>query len=525
MPRPKPFVLAILDGFGVSTETVGNPVAEARTPAMESFMRDFPFTTIQASGVAVGLPWGVAGNSEVGHLTIGAGRVLHHHLPRIIHAIADGSFFENPTLAAVCEHVKKNNSRLHIAGLVSSGSVHSYAEHLEALVEWASRAGIAEVAIHVFTDGKDAPPRGGASFLADLEKRLTALNSGARYASVMGRFFAMDRDEKWARMEKAYLLLTAGQGERIASVPAYLTESYAKGIDDEFIEPAVVVTNNQLPVIQEHDAVVFLNFREDSMRELVHAFADDDFTAFSRAKVPDLFIATMTAYEKNIPGVAPLFPTAEIAHPLGGVLADAGLRQLRIAETEKYAHVTYFFNGGDEHPFPGEDRLLVPSVAAAHFDEVPAMRAADITAKIIDNMEIYDVVIANFANADMVGHTGNFAAGVAAVEALDTALGTLSQAVLAAGGTLVITADHGNIELKRNAVSGEARTQHSINPVPLMLIGESYKRAISRTDDDLRAAKLEVGGILTDVAPTVLALLEIQKPEEMTGQNLLPSLL
>ena len=525
MSRIKPFVMVILDGFGVSIEAAGNPVAQAATPALDSFLRNFPFTTLQASGVAVGLPWGVAGNSEVGHLTMGAGRVLHHHLPRIIHAIGDGSFFENQALAAVTAHVKKNNSRLHIAGLVSSGSVHSYAEHLEALVEWAAKAGIAQVFIHVFADGKDAPPRGGAVFLEGLAKRLISLHPGAVYASVIGRFFTMDRDEKWERIEKAYALLTEGKGDRITSVPAYLAGGYGKGISDEFCEPAMTEMSGQAPIIREHDAVVFLNFREDSMRELVHAFADDDFRAFPRKKVSDLLIVTMTEYEKNIAGVLPMFPTADILHPLGKALSDAGLRQLRIAETEKYAHVTYFFNGGDEHPFPQEDRLLVPSAAAAHVDEVPEMRAAEIAAKIIENMELYDIVIANFANADMIGHTGNFSAGVRAVEALDATLKTLSEAVLAVGGAMLVTADHGNIELKRNAVSGEARTAHSINPVPLLLIGERYKRTAPRTDADLLAAKQEVGGILTDVAPTILAILEIPKPEEMTGQNLLPGLL
>ncbi len=534
MARPKPFLLVILDGFGVSLETIGNPVAAAQKPAMEGFERDFPYTTLQASGVAVGLPWGEAGNSEVGHLTMGAGRVLHHHLPRIIHAIRDGSFFDNPALSAVAEHVKKNGSRLHVAGLVSSGSVHSYADHLEALVEWAGRAGIGEVLIHVFTDGKDAPPRQGADFLKGLAGRLAALHPGARYASVSGRFYAMDRDEKWDRVQKAYALMTEGTGERIASVPEYLRASYARGIDDGFIEPAIVLegggnqpptTDHRPPTIQEHDAVIFLNFREDSMRELVHAFADDDFRGFPRKKVPDLFVATMTEYEKNLAGAMPLFPAADIQRPLGKVLSDAGLRQLRIAETEKYAHVTYFFNGGDERPLPLEDRMLVASAPVAHFDEAPEMRAAEITAKIIEHMGTYDVVIANFANADMVGHSGNFSAAVRAVQALDAALGTLSEAVLAAGGVMVITADHGNIELKRSAVSGEKLTEHSINPVPMMLIGEQYRRQHPRAPEEIRRAKSEVNGILTDVAPTILALLGIEKPAEMTGQDLLPRLL
>lgn len=525
MSRIKPLLLVILDGFGVSMETAGNPVAAAKKPALDGFFRDFPFTTLQASGVAVGLPWGEAGNSEVGHLTIGAGRVLHHHLPRIIHAIADGSFFENKTLAAAAEHVKKNNARLHVAGLVSSGSVHSYAEHLEALAEWASRAGIPRVFIHIFTDGKDAPPRQGADFLAGLAQRLAALHPRAVYASVIGRFFAMDRDEKWERVQRAYELLTEGKGERVSSVPEYLKACYAKDIDDEFIEPALTLIGDDLPVIREHDAIIVLNFREDSLRELVHAFVEDDFKGFPRKKISDLFVATMTEYEKNLAGAASLFPVADIANPLGKVLSDAGLRQVRIAETEKYAHVTYFLNGGDERPFPMEDRILVPSLPAAHFDEAPEMRADEITGKIMENMGIYDVVIANFANADMIGHTGNFSAGVRAVEALDTALKTIADEVSRLGGVLLVTADHGNVELKRNMLTGEARTEHSVNPVPLMLIGNQYKRAVPRTNAEILAAKKEVGGILTDVAPTVLELLNLGKPKEMTGRSLFAVLL
>ncbi len=525
MARIKPFVLVILDGLGVSTETAGNPVAQAATPAMDGFLRDFPFTTLQASGVAVGLPWGEAGNSEVGHLTIGAGRVLHHHLPRIIHAIKDGSFFENEALAAVAAHIKKNGSSLHIAGLVSSGSVHSYADHLEALVEWAARAGIKEVSIHVFTDGKDAPPREGSAFLAGFENRLRALHPGAAYASVIGRFFAMDRDEQWDRVEKAYSMMTQGKGERIASVPTYLTAAYERGVDDDAVEPAIVETGGVISTVSENDALIFFNFREDSMREIVHAFVDDDFRRFPRQRVSNLFVVTMTDYEKNLSGAMPAFATLDIPHPLGGVLADAGLRQLRIAETEKYAHVTYFFNGGSEQPFPMEDRILIPSVSAAHFDSVPEMRVADIAAKVIENIPAYDIIIANFANADMVGHSGNFSAAVRAVEALDAVLKYLADAVSATGGVMVVTADHGNIELKRNALTGERMTEHSINPVPLILIGEQYKRAVPRTDAGILAAKKDVGGILTDIAPTMLALLGLEKPAEMTGQNLLPMLL
>ena len=523
MPRLTPLVLVILDGFGVSLDTLGNPVAEAKKPVWEDLERNFPFTTLQASGVAVGLPWGEAGNSEVGHLTMGAGRVLHHHLPRIIHAIRDGSFFQNPALLQAARHVRRHHSRLHIAGLVSSGSVHSYLDHLSALAEFAVREALPDVRLHVFTDGKDAPPREAASFLASLAARLRREAPAVKLATVVGRFFAMDRDEKWDRVQRTYELLTGGKGEYISSIPQYLEASYAKGISDDSIEPAIVM-DDPLPVIGENDALIFLNFREDSMRELARAFGEEKFDKFPRTRIPNLFIVSMTAYERGVPGVVPAFPAPEIAHPLGRVLSDAGLRQLRIAESEKYAHVTYFFNGGEEKPFAGEDRILIPSIATAHFDEEPEMRSREIAVKIRENIGQYDVIVANFANADMVGHSGNFTAAVRAVEALDTALKELMDAIGACHGAMLITGDHGNIELKRNMLSGEKRTEHSINPVPFLLVGERFRRAAPRTNAEIALRKKEIGGILTDVAPTLLELLDIPKPAEMTGQSLLAML-
>ena len=526
MERLQPFILAILDGFGVSVEREGNPVAEARTPVLDELWRRFPATTLQASGVAVGLPWGEPGNSEVGHLTMGAGRVVYHHLPRIIHAIADGSFFENPALKAAVAHIRGRGGRLHFAGLVSSGSVHSYLDHLEALLEFAEREGISEVLIHAFTDGKDAPIKDGAAFIAAFEKRMAQEFPAARFASVMGRFYAMDRDDQWDRVRGAYEAMTEGKGEKIDSIPAYLAACYEKGETDEFILPAVASAGAGAPaLIQAGDALIFFNFREDSMREITRAFVEDDFDKFPREKLSDLFVATMTEYEKGLSGATALFPTLAITHPFGAVVSDAGLRQLRIAETEKYAHVTYFFNGGDEQAFAGEDRLLVPSLAVAHFDDAPEMRAAGIAAKIIENMEQYDVVVANFANADMIGHSGNFKAAVAAVEALDEALGILVNAIISKKGAMIITADHGNVERKRDALSGERLTRHSINPVPFFIVAEQFRRATARSDDEIAKAKSEIGGILTDIAPTALALLGLEKPAEMTGQNLLPMLI
>lgn len=519
----KPLLLIILDGFGISLEKKGNPMAEAKTPNLDEIERNFPFTTLQASGVAVGLPWGEAGNSEVGHLTIGSGCVIYHHLPRIIYSIYDGSFFQNKAFLQASKHTHTNNSSLHIAGLVSSGSVHSYIDHLYALLDFTKKEGIEKVFIHVFTDGKDSPAKEGAKLLEMLEERMKRQWPHAHAASVIGRFYALDRDEKWERTRACYELLTQGKGEKIISIPAYLRDSYAKEISDEFIAPAVIIDEKGFPlgIIKENDALIFSDFREDSMRQITRAFTDDQFDLFPREKVPNLLVVTMTEYEKGLPAL-PAFPRLDTSWPLSRILGEAGLRHLHIAETQKYAHVTYFFNGGVEKPFPEEDRILLPSLAAIHFDETPEMRAREITEKILENFDRYDVIIANFANADMVGHSGNYKAAVRTIEILDESLGQLMNAVFGNNGVMLITADHGNIELKRDMVSGEKHTEHSINPVPFYLVGNAFRLPKSSTPEETENKKRETAGILTDVAPTILELLEIKKPAEMTGESLLP---
>ena len=525
MDKPKPLLLIILDGFGISLEHTGNPVAEASTPTLNEIEKNFPFITLQASGIAVGLPSGEAGKSEVGHLTIGSGRAIYHHLPRIINAIYDGSFFKNEALVKASSHVKKHNSRLHIAGLISSGSVHSYIDHLYALLEFTKLEGIQNVLVHVFTDGKDASPKEGAKFLAMLEERMAKDWPHAHLASVVGRLYALDRDEKWDRIQITYNLLTEGAGEKISSIPKYLENSYHEEVFDEFIKPVAVVggTGEIFPRVGEHDALVFSDFREDSMREITHAFVDEVFDYFPRKKVADLVVVTLTEYQKGLAAYS-AFPQLDIAWPLSRILGESGLRHLHIAETQKYAHVTYFFNGGKEAPFPGEERIMIPSVPTPHFDEIPEMRAKEITAGIMEHFNEYDVIIANFANADMVGHSGNFKAGIKAVEVLDASLQEIMNAVLAGDGAMIITGDHGNIELKRNVLSGEKRTKHSINPVPLMLVGKNFKLKTPRTEEQVKAKKRESGGIITDVAPTMIELLGLEKPQEMTGNSLLSDL-
>ncbi len=523
---PKPVVLVVLDGFGLSLHRRGNAVAEARKPALDLIEQYYPFTTLQASGVAVGLPWGEPGNSEVGHLTMGAGRAIYHHLPRITMAIHDGSFYENATLSGVVRHVRDHASALHLIGLTSSGSVHSYVEHLYALLELAARGKIERVWLHAITDGRDAPLEEAGRFIAQLQERLEARFPTAAIASLIGRFYAMDRDNRWDRIERAYALLTRGKGTGFRDPVAYLRNSYREGVSDEFIEPGYLDRDGR-PAgrIVPHDGVIFFNFREDSMRELTAAFAAEPFDQFGREKIDDLRVATMTEYEKNLPGVAAAFRPLEITRPLGRVLAEAGKRQLRIAETEKYAHVAYFFNGGQEKPFPGEERMLVPSLSVPHFDEHPEMRAPEITAAILERIQEYDFVLANFANADMVGHTGNFAAIVKAIAVLDESVGKIQDAVLKQDGLLLITADHGNAEEKIHPYSGEPVTEHTANPVPFYLVGSAYRRKTARSAEAIRAQKKEPAGILIDIAPTVLELMHLSIPPEMTGKSLLPILI
>ncbi len=521
--RSAPLVLVILDGFGVSADEKTSPVAHASLPTFNFIEHNFPFTTIQASGVAVGLPWWEAGNSEVGHLTIGAGKTLYHHLPRIITSIYDGTFFSNDAFKKAAQHVRDHNSSLHIAGLISSGSVHSYIDHLYALLEFSKKEGIERVFIHGFSDGKDAPPIEAAKFFAGLEERIGKEWPHAKISTILGRFYALDRDQQWDRVEVAYNLLTQGVGQKITSISKYLQQSYDEKTTDEFIKPAVLA-ENEIPMglVQDNDALIFSDYREDSMRELTHAFVDENFENFSRKKISNLLVVTMTEYQKDLNAI-PAFGSLDNEWCLSRILSDSGFKHLHIAETQKYAHVTYFLNGGREQPFVNEERILVPSYATAHFDDIPQMRAPEITEKIVENLTRYDVIIANYANADMVGHSGNFEAASRAVEFLDTAVATLMEKVLALDGTLLITADHGNVELKRDTISGEKLTEHSTNPVPFYCIDSLYRLKNPRTDESVLKQKKEISGILTDVAPTIIEILGLEKPKEMTGKSLLPS--
>ncbi|MEK7150584.1 MAG: 2,3-bisphosphoglycerate-independent phosphoglycerate mutase [Patescibacteria group bacterium] len=521
----KPVVLVVLDGFGVNTLPGESPLQVAKKPTFDELNSYYPFTTLQASGLAVGLPWGEEGNSEVGHLTMGAGRVLYHHLPRIIVAIQDGTFFENQTFLDAAAHVKQNKGTLHLVGLFSTGSVHAYVDHLYALLEFAKRENVERVAIHIFGDGRDSPARELKTFLPQLEERLRSEYPNAFIASMIGRHFSMDREENWALTAQAYDCMVGKKGETFDNAKRYIDASYTAGVTDEFLVPAWSVNEKSEAQgrMKSGDAVIFFNFREDSERQLAHAFLDPNFNKFEREYISNLFFVTMTEYEQGLPAHV-AFPPLDVEWPLSRVISYAGRKQLHIAETEKYAHVTYFFNGGKEKPYPAEDRKLIPSYRVP-FDQKPDMSATEITDAVLAEIGNYDFLFINFANADMVGHTGNFEATVKAIEVLDACIAKLRQKVDELGGVLVITADHGNAEEKRYRITGEPRTKHSSNPVPFYLISSQFRRAEARTQEEINERMGQAEGVLSDIGPTVLDLMGLAVPSEMTGINLLPRLL
>ncbi len=514
-----PVVLIVLDGWGLSNLVQGNPIREATLPTFDKFNRFYPMTTLQASGISVGLPWNTAGNSEVGHMTMGAGRVIYQNMPRISLSIQDGSFYKNSALLTTFAIAKDGNKKLHLMGLVSSGSVHSHRDHLLALLRMAKNEGLKEVYVHVFTDGRDSAPNAGIQQVKELAREMRLVGIG-KIASLTGRNFAMDRNNNWERVEKTYRMLTEGVGEKAEDPTLALEQSYLKNVTDEYIEPTVI-TEKGVPValIEEGDAVIFFNFREDRARELTRAFTVPDFDGFTRTLLP-LHFTTLIEYERGLP-VNIAFPTENIINSLGEVLSANNKKQLRIAETEKYAHVTYFFNGGKEKPFPGEDHVLVPSPTVAHFDEVPEMSSPQITEALLENItkQTYDFILVNYASPDMVAHTGNEEASIKAVEATDKSLSILVPAVLKAGGKVIITSDHGNVEELKKTSTGEIDTEHSTNPIPLWYITPDNHR--EKSAEEMMREQSEVNGLLSDVAPTVLAIMGIDKPHEMNGESLL----
>ncbi|MCD7811252.1 MAG: 2,3-bisphosphoglycerate-independent phosphoglycerate mutase [Ruminococcus sp.] len=499
----KPVALIIMDGFGYNPDAYGNAIMAANKPNLDKYMQG-PHTIIGASGLDVGLPDGQMGNSEVGHTNIGAGRIVYQMLVKISKSIEDGDFFENEALTAAMNNCKGKNSALHLMGLLSPGGVHSHMEHLYGLLEMAKRNGIEKVYVHAFLDGRDVPPSSAAGYMEEAVAEIGKIGVGS-VATISGRFYAMDRDNAWDRVEKAYNALVLGEGVQESDPVQAIKNSYANDVTDEFMLPTVVDKNG---MIKADDSVVFFNFRPDRARQITRAFVDPEFTGFVRKNgyFPVHFVC-MAQYDAAMPNVSVAFPPEQLTMTLGEYLSKSGKTQLRIAETQKYAHVTFFFNGGEEKQFEGEDRILIKSPDVETFDMKPEMSAFEVTDAVVEaiNSDKYDVIILNYANCDMVGHTGVFDAAKTAVEAVDTCVGRMVDAILAKGGAALITADHGNAD-KMYEPDGSAFTAHTTNPVPFIVVGED--------------CELREGGVLADIAPTILKLVGLPQPKEMTGKSL-----
>lgn len=507
--RPKPVVLLILDGFGYSKEQENNAIAMANTPCWDSLQKDYPMTLLDCSGEVVGLPDGQMGNSEVGHIHIGTGRYVPQDFSKVNDAIKDGSFFANPALCQAVDVAKQKGKALHIMGLLSPGGVHSHETQIVAMVELAAKRGLGKIYLHAFLDGRDVPPKSAASSIQLLDEKFKTLGLG-RIASIVGRFYAMDRDKRWDRVKQGYDLIVKGEGScRIDSALEGLKAAYDRGETDEFVLPTVVLdAYGKAATLDPEDSIVFMNFRADRAREISQAITDDVFTGFDRGHEPHKgCFVTLTEYQQDF-DYPVAFPSVDIKNSLGEYLSNLGMKQLRLAETEKYAHVTFFFNGGVDACFPGEDRILVPSPKVRTYDLQPEMSLPEVTDRLVEAIKggQYDVIICNYANGDMVGHTGIIPAAIKAVEAIDTSLQQVVGALKTVGGKMLVTADHGNIEQMVDE-DGQIQTAHSTNPVPLIYVGGE--------------GKLLSGGSLSDLAPTLLAILGVEQPSEMTGRSLI----
>ncbi|MEI6103580.1 MAG: 2,3-bisphosphoglycerate-independent phosphoglycerate mutase [Methanothrix sp.] len=500
----KPLAIIIMDGFGISPIVEGNAIAKAHKPNLERFWKNYPTTTLAASGLAVGLPRGQMGNSEVGHLNMGGGRIVYQDYTRISLAVELGTIAENAVLLQAMEKAK--GARLHLIGLLSDGGVHSHNTHLYALLQMAAKMGLEDVYVHAVLDGRDVPPRSALAYLQELEEKFQQIGTG-KVATVSGRYYTMDRDKRWERVEKAYRCLTIGEGQRAATAREAVENGYLRGENDEFLQPTLVDENGR---VRDGDSIIFFNFRPDRAREITRAFVDKDFQGFA-VKTMRVSYTCMTQYDATL-NVPIAFPLQNLDDTLGQVISRAGLRQLRIAETEKYAHVTYFFNGGKEEPNPGEDRALIPSPKVATYDLMPEMSAFLVRDEVMAQIDCgkYDLIVLNFANPDMVGHTGIFEAAVQAVEVVDGCVGAVVDEILKKGGAVLLTADHGNAEKMIDLTSGQPHTAHTTNPVPFTLIINDGQKYSLRED-----------GILADIAPTALELLHIPQPKAIDGKSLI----
>ncbi|MFW0837686.1 MAG: 2,3-bisphosphoglycerate-independent phosphoglycerate mutase [Candidatus Komeilibacteria bacterium] len=524
--RPKPVVLLILDGWGVAPASKANAVTLADTKNLDSYILQYPTVTLQAAGEAVGLSWGEMGNSEVGHLSLGSGKIIYQSLPRITRAISDHSFFTNEGFINATKHVKENNSALHLMGLLSDGSVHSYNEHLYALVEMAKEQEVSNVFIHIFLDGRDTAYNAGIKFVKKLEDKLKQIGLG-RIATVSGRYYAMDRDNHWERIAKTYWAMTEGESDKqYNNATDAIQASYDAGVYDEEFVPVVISDNNKpVAIVGEKDAIIFFNYRSDRARQLTKAFVLPSFDKFDKPRpyLKDLYFVTMTEYEKDLP-VKIAFPPIQVEASLAKVISQAGLSQLHIAETEKYAHVTFFFNGGREEKFANEDRILIPSPRIPAYNAQPEMSAGQVTNKIVEAVKQnkYDFIVANFANPDMVAHTGDIKATIIALQFIDQSVGRIVEAVLERNGVILITADHGNAEELFKLQTGEIDKEHSTNPVPLYIIANELKdKTIIPGVNPQNLCQQTPVGILSDVAPTILHIMGLKKPATMTGTSLI----
>ena len=507
--KDKLTMLMILDGFGKNENKNGNAVALAKTPNIDELMKKYPNTELNASGLNVGLPEGQMGNSEVGHTNIGAGRIVYQELTRITKSIEDGEFFSIAEFAEAIENCKKNNSNLHVLGLLSDGGVHSHIRHLYAILELAKRKDFENVYIHCFLDGRDTPPTSAEFYIAKLEEKIKEKGVG-KIASISGRFYSMDRDKRWERVKKSYDVLVNGIGNKAISPISAIESSYQKEIFDEFVEPTIIsATDKPLATISNNDSVIFFNFRPDRAREITRSIVDPEFDGFETKKLENIYFVCFTNYDATIPNVHVAFKPTKLVNTFGEYISNKGYTQLRIAETEKYAHVTFFFNGGEEKQYEGEDRILVPSPKVETYDLKPEMSAYEVTEKVLTaiNEDKYDNIILNFANTDMVGHTGNLEAAIKAVEVIDECVGKIVELVKNKEGVLLITADHGNAEQMIDYKTGDPHTAHTTNVVPLILVG-------------MENVQLKPGK-LADLAPTMLDIMNLEKPEEMTGESLI----
>ncbi|MBN2015329.1 2,3-bisphosphoglycerate-independent phosphoglycerate mutase [Candidatus Dojkabacteria bacterium] len=541
--QPKPIVLIVLDGLGVAPPNPGNAVTQAKTPNLDNFWFKYPHCFLQASGTNVGLPSGVNGNSEVGHMGLGAGKVIFQEIARIDHEMETGIFYKNPTFTEAAQHVKNSGGKVHLMGLTSPGKVHSSMDHLYACVEFCKKSGLKNVFIHAFTDGRDVPPKSAEKYLSELEKKT---GKSAKIASVIGRYFAMDRDERWERTQQAYDLIAYGKGTQVGDWKEALDSSYNQGDTDEYVKSYVIAKDGSpIATVTPGDAVIFFNYRADRAVQLAKAFEEENFSGWQKERIENVFFAGFSNYEKGmvmnradedtaLPGgesemvqklfqeemqktdtgfpAKQIFPPEKVEYSLGRLISDAGLKQLRLTESEKFPHVTYFFNCRTKNPFTGEDRLEIPSPKEVKtYDEKPEMSSYEITDTLLKKIEegVYDFILVNYASTDMVAHTGKLEASIKASEVVDECLGKIAAAVLAKGGEMLVTADHGNVEELVNLQTGEVDTEHSTNPVPFLYVSNNYETRELTT------------GILADIAPTVLAALGIQVPQTMTGRDLM----